>query len=164
MKRILILSLLLSVAAASFAGGAKETPNSYSTTYATEVKTLNYFLLLDTTALRVAANTMDGLVENDSFGMFVPSLAERWENNLDYTEWTFTLRPNVKWVDSMGQETQYEVTADDFVEGMRFIAEPKNGIKNIGFMTLWILMMLWILEKQEMRFWLLLILPWELKL
>ncbi|MBB6479955.1 peptide ABC transporter substrate-binding protein [Spirochaeta isovalerica] len=132
MKRVLAFCLMVLAASSLFGRGAGEAPDQYRTTYATEVKTLNYFLLLDTTALRVAANTMDGLVENDRYGKFVPSLAERWDHNEDYTEWTFYLRPGVKWVDSMGQETAWEVTADDFVEGMRFIAEPKNGIKNVG--------------------------------
>jgi oligopeptide transport system substrate-binding protein len=133
MKRLLLIAIaVLLLAGGLFARGGAEAPDTYSTTYATEVKTLNYFLLLDTTALRVAANTMDGLVENDRYGRFVPSLAESWEHNEDYSVWTFTLRPGVMWVDSTGAETEYEVTADDFVEGMRFIAEPQNDIRNVG--------------------------------
>ncbi len=133
MKRKLLIAIIAFLwAGMVFAGGGAEAPASFNTTYATEVKTLNYFLLLDTTALRVAANTMDGLVENDRFARFVPSLAESWEHNDDYSVWTFTLRPGVMWVDSTGAETDYEVTADDFVEGMRFIAEPQNDIRNVG--------------------------------
>jgi oligopeptide transport system substrate-binding protein len=133
MKRLLLIAIaVLLLAGGLFARGGAEAPATYSTTYATEVKTLNYFLLLDTTALRVAANTMDGLVENDRYGRFVPSLAESWEHNEDYSVWTFTLRPGVMWVDSTGAETEYEVTADDFVEGMRFIAEPHERYPQRG--------------------------------
>lgn len=110
----------------------KKTVNKFSTTYVTEVKTLDPFLLLDTTAQKVTANTQDSLVENDRFGRYVPSLAQSWNHNSDFSVWTFKLRKGLKWVDSQGKETQYEITADDFVEGMRFIADPKNGIKNVS--------------------------------
>jgi oligopeptide transport system substrate-binding protein len=129
MRKQLVLGLVLVLILQACGSGAQTA--RYSTTYSTEVKTLNYFLLLDRTALRVAANTMDGLVENDRFGRYVPSLAESWEHNDDFTQWTFKLREGQKWIDSTGAETAYEVTADDFVEGLRFIAEPKNGIKNV---------------------------------
>jgi oligopeptide transport system substrate-binding protein len=112
-------------------GGAAPV-DQYVTTYSTEVKSLNYFLLLDNTALRVSANTQDGLVENDRLGRYVPSLAEKWEHNEDFTEWTFTLREGLSWTDSKGGKAPYALDAADFVAGMKYVADPKNGIKNVG--------------------------------
>lgn len=133
MKRLFSLSLVLVLCFSTFTGcSRKKTVNKFSTTYVTEVKTLDPFLLLDTTAQKVTANTQDSLVENDRFGRYVPSLAQSWNHNSDFSVWTFKLRKGLKWVDSQGKETQYEITADDFVEGMRFIADPKNGIKNVS--------------------------------
>lgn len=136
MKRITFVGAAalaaLAVGALASCGGARKTVDRYATTYTTEAKTLNYFLLLDSTSQRVAANTQDGLVENDRFGRFVPSLAESWTHSADYKEWTFKLRKGAKWVDHTGKPTQWEVTADDFVEGLRYVADPKNGIRNVS--------------------------------
>lgn len=136
MKRVFILLLSLTVMAVAFTGcssgfGSKGA-DKFSTTYLTEVKSLNPYLLLDTTALTIAANTQDGLIENDRFGRYVPSLAESWTSNKDFTVWTFKLRKGIKWSDWQGKATQYEVTADNFVDGLRYVADPKNGIKNVG--------------------------------
>jgi oligopeptide transport system substrate-binding protein len=136
MKRLLSLLLSVMLVATIFVGFTKanvpKVAEKFLTTYITEVKSLNPFLLLDNTALYVTANTQDGLVENDRFGRFVPSLAASWDSNDDFTVWTFKLRKGIKWVDSQGKATKYEVTANDFVEGLRFVADPKNGIKNVG--------------------------------
>lgn len=136
MKRLLSLFLIIGLCLTTISGcSKKKTIEKFSTTYATEVKTLDPYLLLDTTAMRVTANTQDSLVENDKYGKFIPSLAESWSHNEDFTVWTFKLRKGVKWIDYQGKETNYEVTADDFVEGMKFISDPKNGIKNVGIIT-----------------------------
>ena len=135
MKRATLVAATLAMVgltAMAGCGAARKSADRYATTYFTEAKTLNYFLLLDSTAQRVAANTQDGLVENDRFGRYVPSLAESWTHNDDYTVWTFTLRQGAAWVDSAGQRTAWEVTADDFVEGLRYVADPANGIKNVS--------------------------------
>jgi len=72
------------------------------------------------------ANFVDGLLENDSYGNLVPCLAESYEPNDDATEWTFHLRKGVKWVTSTGEEYA-EVTANDFVAGLRHGAEFNSG-------------------------------------
>ncbi|MBN2873958.1 MAG: peptide ABC transporter substrate-binding protein [Spirochaetales bacterium] len=136
MRKMLLIVIAATMALPLFAmgnqDGGSRTVDRYDNTYQVEVKTLNYFLLLDTTAQRVAANTQDHLVEQDRFGRFIPSLAESWTPNADSTVWTFKLRKGQKWVDHTGTPTTYEITADDFVEGFRYVSDPANGIRNIS--------------------------------
>ena len=127
-RRYFIVALGLALCAFAVVGAQ----DRYNATYTAEGSSLRYFYTPDTTDQRIAANTQDGLVEQDRFGRFVPSLAERWEASPDSKVWTFTLRKGVPWVDSKGQKTKYEITADDFVEGFRYVADPKNGIKNLS--------------------------------
>ncbi|MBU0936177.1 MAG: peptide ABC transporter substrate-binding protein [Spirochaetes bacterium] len=134
MKRIPIglSALILALALLTACGGSEaKTIDKYSATYAEEAKVLNYFLIPDVTGQRVAANTQDQLVENDRFGRFVPALAESWTISPDNLVWTFKLRQGQYWVDHTGAKTQYEVTADDFVAGFRYVSDPKNGIRNV---------------------------------
>lgn len=127
-RRYFIVALGLALCTFAVVGAQ----DRYNATYTAEGSSLRYFYTPDTTDQRIAANTQDGLVEQDRFGRFVPSLAERWEASPDSKVWTFTLRKGVPWVDSKGQKTKYEITADDFVEGFRYVADPKNGIKNLS--------------------------------
>jgi oligopeptide transport system substrate-binding protein len=122
---ILAIFALAMVAAATAA-------DRYDATYAAEGSSLRYFYTPNTIDQNVACNTQDGLVEQDRFGRFVPSLAEKWTVNEDSTVWTFTLRKGLYFVDNKGQKTKYEITADDWIEGLRYVADPKNGIKNLS--------------------------------
>lgn len=111
---------------------AQSSADRYSTTYSEEPKNLNYLYLIDTTAQRVAANSQDQLVEQDKYGRIIPCIAQSWVATEDSTVWTFTLKKGLMWVDHQGKVTEYEITADDFVEGMRYVADPKNAIKNVS--------------------------------
>lgn len=72
-------------------------------------------------------NFIDGLIENDSIGNLVPSVAESWESNEDKTVWTFKLKPDVKWATYDGQEYA-NVVAEDFVTGLRHAAEFESEV------------------------------------
>ena len=61
------------------------------------------FYLPDTTGKKVISNVIDGLIETDRFGAFVPSLAESWEHNDDYSVWTFHLRKGRQVVRQQGR-------------------------------------------------------------
>lgn len=136
MKKLVSWLIIISMIATLFTGCSKQTSGAYEdvyySTFSSEYKTLNPYNLSSSAAYTMVANSIDGLVENDKYGGVVPSLAESWTFNEDYTVWTFKLRENVFWTDNKGAKTEYEVTADDFVEGIRYISEPKNGAKNFS--------------------------------
>ena len=131
MKKILsrtvsiALAMLLTVSCLSGCGSKSVNTAEYLGTYSTDVTSLIPFYLPDTTGKKVISNVIDGLIETDRFGAFVPSLAESWEHNDDYSVWTFHLRKDAKWYDSKGAEVA-PVTAQDFVDGMRFVADHKK--------------------------------------
>ena len=68
------------------------------------------------------ANIVDVLGEADEYGNLVPSLARSWEHNEDYSVWTFTLRDDLKWLDS-SKQVYAEVTADDFVFAAEYVLD-----------------------------------------
>jgi len=68
------------------------------------------------------ANFVDGLLENDQYGKYVPALAESYTSNDEKTEFTFNLRQGVNWVTSEGEEYD-EVRAQDFVTGLQHAAD-----------------------------------------
>ncbi len=105
--------------------------DTFTSVYYEEIPVLNPYNLTNTTEMKMTANTLDGLVETDNAGKYIPALAESWESNADFTVWTFKLKKGIKWVDNQGKETAYEITADDFVESMRYIADPKNTVTNV---------------------------------
>ena len=131
MKKILsrtvsiALAMLLTVSCLSGCGSKSVNTAEFLGTYSTDVTSLIPFYLPDTTGKKVISNVIDGLIETDRFGAFVPSLAESWEHNDDYSVWTFHLRKDAKWYDSKGAEVA-PVTAQDFVDGMRFVADHKK--------------------------------------
>ena len=100
--------------------------NAYKSTFSESITSMNPYCTGGTSDYIFIANLVDGLVETDKYGATVPALAESWEHNEDYSVWTFHLRPDVYWVDHNGEETEYKVTADDFVAGIRYIGEPKH--------------------------------------
>mgnify|MGYP001171526643 CR=1 FL=1 len=133
MKKSLKMYLLLLLACISFVLAAcsddeeetKEKESVYRIVYSGEIKTLNYLKTSETNEFAVAANLVDGLIEYDKYGVPQPGLAESWESNEDASVWTFNLRKGVKWVDYEGNEVA-EVTAHDFVDGLKYVLDAKN--------------------------------------
>ena len=101
-------------------------PRELTVATSREVQTMDYVITALAEDHELNANFVDGLTENDSYGNFVPSIAESWESNEDATVWTFHIRPGVKWVTNTGEEYA-EVTAHDFVTGLRHGAEFQSG-------------------------------------
>ena len=68
---------------------------------------------------------VDGLLENDRYGNFVPSMAEDWSVSKDGLTYTYTIRKDAKWYTSEGEEYA-AVKAQDFVTGLKYAADKKS--------------------------------------
>lgn len=106
--------------------GGKKYLKVYKTSFSSSYSSFNYFSTAYSTVRSIVSNCIDGLVEPDIYGVYVPSIAESWETNEDQTVWTFKIREGVNWVDHEGKDTGLAVTAEDFVDGIRYIGDPQN--------------------------------------
>ncbi|MGI5977570.1 MAG: peptide ABC transporter substrate-binding protein [Candidatus Limivicinus sp.] len=104
----------------------------FKSTFSSPLKSMNPYCTESINDYKFIANIIEGLVESDKYGMPSPCMAESWESNDDFSVWTFHIRPDVYWVDCEGQKTEYKVTADDFVAGIRYIADPKNNARGVS--------------------------------
>ncbi|HMM31220.1 MAG TPA: peptide ABC transporter substrate-binding protein [Clostridia bacterium] len=137
MKKLAALFLAVAVLASVFAGCSSKTADvnyldEYKSYFTSQISTLNPYTIEFTSDYEFIANIIDGLVETDIYGRYVPALAESWEKNEDTSVWTFHLRKDLYWVDSTGAKTEYQITAQDFVDGMRYVADPANAAYNAG--------------------------------
>ena len=71
------------------------------------------------------------LFENDQYGNLVPALAEDWSVSKDGLTYTYKLRKDAKWYDSEGNEYA-DVTAQDFVTSLKYVADKKIGCSLLG--------------------------------
>ena len=126
-KRALAMSLVICMLAIALSSCGTATLTTYKTYFSTSYPSLNYFSTSYATVREIATNCIDGLVEPDVYGNYVGSMAESWEHNEDYTVWTFKIRKGLKWIDHTGAETEYALTAQDFVDGIKYIGDPLNG-------------------------------------
>lgn len=106
---------------------SKEYSKVYKTSFSSSYASFNYFSTAYSTVRSIVANCIDGLVEPDIYGVYAPSIAESWSVNDEQTVWTFKIRQGVNWVDHTGADTGLAVTAQDFVDGIRYIGDPLNG-------------------------------------
>ncbi len=97
----------------------------YRVLYSSEIGTMNYLTSGNSADQTVAANTVDTLIDYDSKGTMVPGLAESWSYDEDSMTWTFNLRADQKWLDNTGAEVA-DVTAQDFVDAMKYVLDPEN--------------------------------------
>ncbi len=97
----------------------------FKTVYSSEVINLNYLVTSSAVDTAVCANVIDALVDYDTKGNIIPGLAESWESNEDFTEWTFHLRDGIKWVDHNGNYYA-DVVADDFVCAAEYVNNAAN--------------------------------------
>lgn len=126
---VLALTLCLGLSACGKkpgGGTAEGTRNEYNRLYGAEVTTLNYLVTGNTNDLKMSANNVDCLVEYDQYGVMIPSLAESWEHNDDYTVWTFHIRPDVKWMTADSEEYA-DVTANDWVSAASYVLDAANA-------------------------------------
>ena len=118
----LALSAALLLAACSNSASSTKT---YNYVYSSDPSSLNYLLENRATTGDVVTNLVDGLMENDQYGNYVPSLAEDWTVSQDGLTYTYKLRKDAKWYTSEGEEYA-PVTAQDFVTGLKYAADKKS--------------------------------------
>ena len=125
-KRIILAGISMASALLLAAcGGGTSNQSTYSFIYSTDPNTLDYIASTRTTTSDITSNLVDGLLENDKYGNFVPSLAEDWTVSEDGLVYTDKLRKDAKWYTSEGEEYG-AVTAHDFVTGVKHAVEVKS--------------------------------------
>lgn len=126
MKRFLAIAGLTVLAGAS--GCKLQSPGQSSADelrvqLTSEPVTLDPSLAEDGSALKVLAQTHEGLVGYDGGSHLVLRLAQSYEKSRDGRQWRFKLKPDLKWSDGS------PLTAEDFVTGLRRSLDPKTGSK-----------------------------------
>ena len=98
---------------------------TFSYIYETDLDNLNYLTTGKAATANITSNVVDGLLENDRYGNFVPSMAEDWSVSKDGLTYTYTIRKDAKWYTSEGEEYA-AVKAQDFVTGLKYAADKKS--------------------------------------
>ena len=129
-SKIFALAGVTLLAAATLAACSGSSSNAkgektFSYIYETDPDNLNYLTTGKAATANITSNVIDGLLENDRYGNFVPSMAEDWSVSKDGLTYTYTLRKDAKWYTSEGEEYA-EVKAQDFVTGLKYAADKKS--------------------------------------
>ena len=113
------------LAACSGSGSSAKGEKTFSYIYETDPDNLNYLTTNKAATANITSNVVDGLLENDRYGNFVPSMAEDWSVSKDGLTYTYTIRKDAKWYTSEGEEYA-AVKAQDFVTGLKYDADKKS--------------------------------------
>lgn len=113
------------LAACSGSGSSAKGEKTFSYIYETDPDNLNYLTTNKAATADITSNVVDGLLENDRYGNFVPSMAEDWSVSKDGLTYTYTIRKDAKWYTSEGEEYA-AVKAQDFVTGLKYAADKKS--------------------------------------
>lgn len=122
---VALLSVSVLSACGSKSSAKKSDDMSYNYIYAEEPKTLDYITANSAGTSDLAANFVDGLLENDRYGNLIPSLAKDWTVSKDGLTYTYKLRDDAYWYTADG-EKYAKVTAQDFVTGLKHAADKKS--------------------------------------
>lgn len=119
------VTLLASGVLVACSGSSAKGEKTFSYTYETDPDNLNYLTTGKAATSNITSNVIDGLMENDRYGNFVPSMAEDWSVSQDGLTYTYTIRKDAKWYTSEGEEYA-PVKAQDFVTGLKYAADNKS--------------------------------------
>ena len=100
-------------------------PKNYGYVYTADPETLDYLASGKQSTKLATSNGIDGLFTNDKYGNLTPAVAEDWSVSKDGLTYTYKIRKGVKWFTSEGEEYA-EVTAKDFVNGLKHAADKKS--------------------------------------
>ena len=103
-----------------------EAPKAYGYTYTADPETLDYLISGKQSTKVATSNGIDGLFTSDKYGNLTPAVAEDWSVSQDGLTYTYKIRKGVKWLTSDGEEYA-EVTANDFVTGLKHAADNKSA-------------------------------------
>ena len=118
---------LLSVGALAACSSKSSTSGTtYGYVYNSDPESLDYITSNTGPTKTAVTNGVDGLMEADKYGNLVPSVAEDWSVSQDGLTYTYKIRKGVKWYTSDGEEYA-DVTAKDFVTGLKHAADGKSG-------------------------------------
>lgn len=134
MKKVLALLLVSAVMLGACGSNAKGSSSSkksdlvseYSSVYVTDLETLDYTFSSRKTNSDHYTNFVEGLLENDQYGNLKGDMAKSWEVSDDGLTYTYHLRNGVPWVDSEGNEYGADVTANDFVTGLKHAVDVQS--------------------------------------
>ncbi|EPN9618420.1 peptide ABC transporter substrate-binding protein [Enterococcus faecium] len=134
MKKVLALLLVSAVMLGACGSNAKGSSSSkksdlvseYSSVYGTDLETLDYTFSSRKTNSDHYTNFVEGLLENDQYGNLKGDMAKSWEVSDDGLTYTYHLRKGVPWVDSEGNEYGADVTANDFVTGLKHAVDLQS--------------------------------------
>ena len=113
--------------------GAAGSSSTYTVLYSRQPATLNYLVCSADPDLYHGTQCIDTLVEYDNRGKIREGLATAWEWDADSLTWTFHLRDE-NWVDCNG-EVVAPVTAQDFVDALKYVLTPDYAASNVGLVT-----------------------------
>ena len=136
MKRILLLTTLLTLATPALADKNPRTGEdlaanqAYTFRMLDSVKSLDPQLISSVEDSDVARGIFEGLYNSDSDGNLVPAGALSFETSADLKTYTFHLRPGAKW--SNGDP----VTAQDYVYGWQRLVDPALASEYAYFLEL----------------------------
>ncbi|HAQ4673269.1 TPA: peptide ABC transporter substrate-binding protein [Enterococcus faecium] len=134
MKKVLALLLVSAIMLGACGSNAKGSSSSkksdlvseYSSVYVTDLETLDYTFSSRKTNSDHYTNFVEGLLENDQYGNLKGDMAKSWEVSDDGLTYTYHLRKGVPWVDSEGNEYGANVTANDFVTGLKHAVDVQS--------------------------------------
>ena len=130
-NRVLVAAGVALLAASTLAacGSSKSSgstaPKTYGYVYSSDPETSDYLTSGKQSTKLATSNGIDGLCTNDKYGNLTPAVAEDWSVSKDGLTYTYKIRKGVKWFTSEGEEYA-EVTAKDFVNGLKHAADNKS--------------------------------------
>jgi oligopeptide transport system substrate-binding protein len=116
----LILLLLLSSCTPAPKGSLRDTDSIIRLTES-DARGLDPQIVSDLSSTRIAQDQFEGLTRFNGAGLAETGLAESWEISNDGMQWTFTLRPLLKFSD------ETPITSDVFAKAIARIREEKSG-------------------------------------